>query len=124
MGCSLRGLKVLVIEDEYLIASLIEELLESAGCTVLGPIPRLSDALAAARSETCTAAVLDVNLAGQFVYPVAEILDQRKVPFVFMTGYGRGGLPQEYVDRPIIGKPFKNDELISALSQLIKPLVG
>ena len=85
---ALQGVKVLVVEDEYLVATLMENMLASAGCVVAGPIPRLAQALDAASSEACDVAVLDVNLAGERVYPVADILAQRNVPFVFVTGYG------------------------------------
>ena len=84
----LQGIKVLVVEDEYLVASLIENMLQFAGCVVCGPIPRLAPALEAADTEACDVAVLDINLAGQWVYPVAETLARRNVPFVFVTGYG------------------------------------
>jgi len=74
MTAALQGVKVLVVEDEYLVAALMEDMLESAGCVVAGPIPRLAQALDAASSEACDVAVLDVNLAGERVYPVADIL--------------------------------------------------
>ena len=115
---ALQGVKVLVVEDEYLVAALMEDILESAGCVVAGPIPRLAQALDAANSETCDVAVLDVNLAGERVYPVADILAQRNVPFVFVTGYGV--LPGEYANRPRLCKPFKMADLLDTLSDIVK----
>jgi len=118
MTAALQGVKVLVVEDEYLVAALMEDILESAGCVVAGPIPRLAQALDAANSETCDVAVLDVNLAGERVYPVADILAQRNVPFVFVTGYGV--LPGEYANRPRLCKPFKMSDLLDTLSDIVK----
>ena len=115
---ALQGVKVLVVEDEYLVATLMENMLASAGCVVAGPIPRLAQALDAASSEACVVAVLDVNLAGERVYPVADILAQRNVPFVFVTGYGV--LPGEYANRPRLCKPFKMTELLDTLSDIVK----
>ena len=115
---ALRGVKVLVVEDEYLVATLMEDMLASAGCIVAGPIPRLALALDAASKEACDVAVLDVNLAGERVYPVADILAQRNVPFVFVTGYGV--LPGEYANRPRLCKPFKMADLLNTLSDIVK----
>jgi len=120
MTATLQGVKVLVVEDEYLVAALMEDILESAGCVVAGPIPRLAQALDAASSEACDVAVLDVNLAGERVYPVAEILAQRNVPFVFVTGYGPNALPPEYAKQPRICKPFRMAELLATISDIVK----
>jgi len=117
----LEGIRVLVVEDEYLVAILIEEILESAGCVVMGPIPRLPEALDAAHHDNCDAAVLDVNLAGQRIDPVADALSERNVPFMFVTGYGASALPGEYAERPHICKPFRMAELLGALSSVVKP---
>jgi CheY-like chemotaxis protein len=121
MTAPLQGLRVLVVEDEYLVATLIEEMLESAGCVVAGPIPRLAEALDAADIEACDAAVLDINLAGERVYPVAEVLSRRNIPFLFVTGYSAGSLPGEYAKRPRICKPFKIADLVGTLSNVVKP---
>jgi DNA-binding response OmpR family regulator len=118
MTASLEGIRVLLVEDEYLVASLIEEILEIAGCIVTGPIPRLAQAVDAADREACDAAVLDVNLAGERIYPVADILSRRNIPFVFVTGYG--ALPGEYANRPRLCKPFKMADLLDTLSDIVK----
>jgi DNA-binding response OmpR family regulator len=118
MTASLEGVRVLLVEDEYLVASLMEEVLETAGCIVTGPIPRLAQAVDAADHERCDAAVLDVNLAGERIYPVADILSRRKIPFVFVTGYGV--LPGEYANRPRLCKPFKMADLLDTLSDIVK----
>jgi len=117
------GLRILVVEDEYLVASLIQDILEMAGCVVSGPIPRLTEAVDAAKVDACDAAVLDVNLGGNRVFPVAEVLSHRHIPFIFVTGYGGGNLPEEHHSRPTLRKPFRNDELLNAISALINPPV-
>jgi DNA-binding response OmpR family regulator len=121
MTASLEGVRVLLVEDEYLVASLIEEVLGTAGCIITGPIPRLAEAINAADRETCDAAVLDVNLAGERIYPVADILSRRNIPFVFVTGYGANALPPEYAKLPRICKPFRMTDLLSAISDVVKP---
>jgi len=123
MTAALEGVRVLVVEDEYLVAILIEEILESAGCIVAGPIPRLAEALDAAHHENCDAAVLDVNLAGERIDPVADALCERNVPFLFVTGYGTNALPGEYIERPHLHKPFRMADLLSAVSSLMKPSI-
>jgi DNA-binding response OmpR family regulator len=119
MTAALAGIRVLVVEDEFLVAMLIEEMLESAGCVVIGPIPRVPEALDAVHRDTCDAAVLDINLGGERIDPVAEALSRRNVPFMFVTGYGTAGLPGNYVDRPRICKPFKMAELLGTVSSLV-----
>jgi DNA-binding response OmpR family regulator len=94
-------------------------MLMAAGCVVAGPIPRLSEALDAVDRGTFDAAVLDVNLGGDRVYPVADALSRRNVPFVFVTGYGPSGLPGEYAERPRLCKPFKMADLLDRLSSLV-----
>jgi DNA-binding response OmpR family regulator len=116
---ALEGLRVLVVEDEFLVATLIEDMLTSAGCVVSGPIPRLAQALDAAHRGTFDAAVLDVNLAGDRIDPVADVLSQRNVPFVFVTGYTTGALPAVHAGRPHLCKPFKMADLLDKLSSVV-----
>ena len=123
MTAALEGVRVLVVEDEYLVAILIEEILESAGCIVRGPIPRLPDALDAVDHDDFDAAVLDVNLAGERINPVAQALSRRKVPFVFVTGYGEGVLSEEFAERPRLCKPFRMADLLGAVLKIVKPPV-
>ena len=124
MTAVLEGVRVLVVEDEYLVAILIEEILESAGCIVMGPIPRLREALDAVDHNDYDAAVLDVNLAGERINPVADALSERNVPFLFVTGYGANALPNEYAERPHVCKPFRMAELIGALSSVVNSSIG
>ncbi|MBV8336298.1 MAG: response regulator [Alphaproteobacteria bacterium] len=124
MTAALEGIRVLVVEDEFLVAVLIEEMLESAGCVVIGPFPRVPEALDAVDRDPCDAAVLDVNLGGERIDPVAAALSRRNVPFVFVSGYGTIGLPGDYSDRPRICKPFKLAELLGTVSSLVKPSIA
>jgi DNA-binding response OmpR family regulator len=121
MTAALEGARVLVVEDEYLVATLIEEILKSAGCVVMGPIPRVPEALDAVDHDDYDAAVLDVNLAGERINPVADALSERDVPFMFVTGYGANALPSQYAERPYLCKPFRIAELLGALSSILKP---
>ena len=120
MTAALEGVRVLVVEDEYLVAALIEQILESAGCIVMGPVARVPAALDAVDHDDYDAAVLDVNLAGERINPVADALSERDVPFMFVTGYGASALPREYAERPHIGKPFRIAELLRMLSSILK----
>ncbi len=121
MRAALEGIRVLVVEDEFLVATLIEDMLVAAGCVVAGPIPRVSEALDAVHRGTFDAAVLDVNLGGDRVYPVADALSRRNVPFLFVTGYSTGVLPCEYAARPRLCKPFKMADLLGTLSSVVAP---
>jgi DNA-binding response OmpR family regulator len=121
MRAALQGMRVLVVEDEFLVATLIEDMLTSAGCVVSGPIPRLAEALDAVDRGSFDAAVLDVNLAGDRIDPVADLLSRRNVPFVFVTGYSKGALPDLHAERPRLCKPFKMADLLKMLSSLVTP---
>lgn len=112
-------LRILVVEDDYLIADLLRDMLSTAGWSVIGPIGRLAEAVETAAREDCDAAVLDINLAGEVSYPVAEVLSERKVPFLFLSGYGRAGPATPFDERPRLGKPFRSRDLLGALRQLI-----
>jgi len=120
MTATLEGIRVLVVEDEFLVATLIEEMLQSAGCVVLGPVARVAEALDAVDHETYDAAVLDVNLGGDRIDPVADALSRQHIPFMFVTGYNTGGLPGEYAARPRLSKPFKMADLLGTLMGLLK----
>ena len=110
-GEDLNGLRILVVEDEAAISLLLEDMLLDFGCEVVGPAARLTAALDIAHRETLDLAILDVNVAGEPVYPVVEALEARKVPFVFSTGYGSAGIRDLYRDRPVLQKPFAQHDL-------------
>ena len=103
--------RVLVVEDEMLIGMLLEDMLTDLGHEVAAIVPRLKDALVAVDKENYDLAVLDVHLHGESAFPVAEALIAKGIPFVFATGYGERGLPENYRGRPVLQKPFAKDDL-------------
>lgn len=116
----LSGKRVLVVEDELLVAMLLEDMLTDAGCVIVGPFARVPEALAAAEIETLDIALLDVNVAGEKVFPVAYALEKRGVPFLFVTGYGQAALPQGHPEWEAHPKPFQADQLTRCLARRIK----
>jgi DNA-binding response OmpR family regulator len=108
-------MRVLVIEDDSLICMLIEDFLDTLGCSVVATAAQLEDGLRKASTAAIDVAVLDVNLHGQLSYPIALALRERAVPFVFATGYGMSGVPQTFTSVPILAKPFGMEELQIAL---------
>jgi CheY-like chemotaxis protein len=118
----LASLRVLIVEDEGGIALLIEEMLEQLGCEVAGSIATVAKALTFVATQSFDCALLDVNLGGQMVFPVAEALRKRNLPFVFSTGYGRMGLPDTFADCPILNKPFTIDDFEQKLRWAVSRL--
>lgn len=122
-GATLKGQRILLIEDEAMVAFMIEDMLESFGSVVVEVAGDLSRGLALARDDALVidAAVLDVNLGGEPVFPLAETLAARGVPFVFSTGYGREGVIPPFDCRPVLAKPFSAQSLAAALLSVIFP---
>lgn len=116
----LKGLRVLVVEDEGAIALMIEDMLESLGCEIAASVARLAEACKTAAEIEADLAVLDVNLDGQLVFPVAALLRERQIPIVFSTGYGASGLPDEFNGTPVLGKPFSTTELQQAIAGVLR----
>jgi CheY-like chemotaxis protein len=112
------GLKVLVVEDEMLIAMLLEDMLTDLGCEIVGPVSNVEDALARLEQGGIDAAILDVNLGRGQSYPVAEVLRARGLPFAFATGYGEAGVDARFKDAPALQKPFRQDALERALASM------
>lgn len=116
MAKGLAGRRILVVEDESLVAMLLEAILEDMGCTPVGAVATVDAALrVVADDPLIDAALLDVNVAGQHVFPVASALKAKGVPFVFSTGYGEGGLPDEWRGQATIQKPFTESTVRAAL---------
>jgi CheY-like chemotaxis protein len=120
----LTGRKILVVEDEMLIAMLLEDLLEDLGCQVLGPVANVPQALELTAKEHPDAAVLDVNLGTEPVYPVADALTRAEVPFVFVTGYGQAGLIDAYGGHATIMKPFDPETFAGELAEGLRQSEG
>lgn len=120
MSTGLSGRRVLIVEDESLVAMLIETILEDLGGEAVGPLASVEEALSFLKAAPAIdAALLDVNLAGRHVFPVAEALEAAGVPVVFSTGYGEGGLPEAWRGRPTVQKPFTEAGLRAALQQAL-----
>ena len=113
----LAGVRVLLVEDETLVAMLLEDMVTDLGGTVVGSASRLGRALeiVADPATTIDLAVLDVNLGGEEAFPVATRLAERGVPFVFSTGYGNAGLPPDWRSRPTLQKPFTQEQVTRVL---------
>jgi DNA-binding response OmpR family regulator len=120
----LTGVRVLVVEDEAAISLLLEDMLLDFGCEVVGPAARLGTAIELANSEPLDIAILDVNVAGEAIYPVVEALAERKVPFVFSTGYGSAGIQDGLRDRPVLQKPFAQRDLRDTLLKVLRERAG
>lgn len=120
MGRTLTGTRVLLVEDETLVAMLLEEGLEELGCDIVGPVGRIDTAKQAVDGGHFDCAVLDINLRGQPVYPVAEMLAARSVPFCFVTGYGGREIAAGFAERPVLHKPFSADELATVIDHLMQ----
>ncbi|MGE5147526.1 MAG: HWE histidine kinase domain-containing protein, partial [Candidatus Eiseniibacteriota bacterium] len=103
--------RILLVEDEALVAMMMVDTLRDLGLEVVGPFTSVARALAAAREERFDGAILDVNVAGQQVYPVADLLTDRAIPFVFLTGYSVGGIERRYAHVPILEKPVESTTL-------------
>lgn len=110
--------RILVVEDEAIVAMALEDMLLSLGYQVVGPAARLADALALAEASEMDGAILDVNLDGQLSHEVADRLRARGVPVLFATGYGHG-LSASHADTPVLTKPYRIDDLERALEQLL-----
>jgi len=114
----LKGRNILLVEDEMMVAMLLESVLENEGCNVISA-GYAEQATLLAAEQALDAAVLDVNLHGKRSYPVADALAARDIPFVFSTGYGDKELRGRYPERPVLAKPYKPDDLLAALSALL-----
>jgi PAS domain S-box-containing protein len=116
---SLAGKRVIVIEDEPLVAMDLESCLAAAGCDVVGTAGTVREAKTLCAEAQCDAALIDVNLAGQPVDELAAALTARNIPFAFVTGYGREALPQGFRDALMVAKPFDEVALVATVELLI-----
>lgn len=114
----LAGCRILIVEDEMMIAMFLEEALKELGCRVIGPVSKLSDAVRLAREEAMDAAVPDVNIRGGQVFEAAELLIARGIPFVLASGYSDWILPEAMQGKPRLTKPFTMQELERKVREL------
>jgi CheY-like chemotaxis protein len=116
---ALEGRTVFVLEDEYLLADDLQRWLEAEGATILGPTATLAEGLRLLRDGAAPdLAILDIGVRGESVFPVADLLAGRGIPFVFATAYDEARLPQRYRGRRSVTKPYDRERLIAALAEL------
>ncbi len=111
------GNRVMIVEDEPLVAMAMSELVAELGMTVIGPFGNVGQAIAALKDNSVSAALLDINLAGELVYPLADRLMADKVPFAFVTGYGSESIDRRYANVRVLQKPIKRDALRGMFAQ-------
>jgi CheY-like chemotaxis protein len=116
---SLAGVRVLVVEDEMMVAMLLEDMLSDIGCTPVGPARTVKSALKLIEQAGFDIAILDLNLSGDETYPIADVLAARAIPFAFASGYVSSGLRQEYRRIPFLQKPFQQRELAQILAAVL-----
>jgi CheY-like chemotaxis protein len=116
---ALSGKRVLVVEDEPVVAMALEDMLVELGCVVLGPAYSLEQALQLIATEAIDAAVLDINLNGERSYPVADALNLGGVPYAFATGYAPEGIDRQSRSPPVLEKPYRLHQLEHVLGQLL-----
>jgi CheY-like chemotaxis protein len=110
--------RVLVVDDEALIAMLVEDMLTELGYAPVGPVGQLDEALEQARQGGFDAAILDVNLNGEAVFPVAHALTERRLPFAFASGHAAAELQEAFPDTPVLLKPFNIAQVGAVLAQI------
>lgn len=113
--------RILIVEDEYLVALYLEELLTEMGHQVIGIASRITEALEISRDAEIDFAVLDINLAGTQSFAVADVLRQRDIPFVFASGYGNDGLVDGYRHETVLRKPYEPQHLKEAIAAVVPP---
>jgi CheY-like chemotaxis protein len=111
--------RVFLVEDEYLIRMLLEDMLTDLGYEVAAAVGTIAEATDIASNGQFDVAILDINVDGKEIYPVADILAKRSVPFVFVSGYGEGSLMERYRGRPALQKPFQADQIKTTLAALL-----
>jgi CheY-like chemotaxis protein len=117
---TLTGCHILVVEDEYYLADEASAILSQVGADIVGPVPTLRQAQAMLDTDTkIDGALLDVNLRGEQVFELADALHSRGVPFAFATGYDGDVLPDRFVDRVVLSKPVRPEQLIETFTELI-----
>jgi CheY-like chemotaxis protein len=117
-----RKPRVLIVEDEAMVSMLIEDMVCDLGAEVMGPAARFEQAMTLALEADFDLAVLDVNLDGLAVYPIADVLRDRGIPFIFMTGYDSSVVPESYQPNRVLSKPFAHPTFCEALGEALPDL--
>jgi CheY-like chemotaxis protein len=111
------GLQILVVEDESMVAMMLEDMLEDLGHEVIATSGRMAEASKLVSNASADLAILDVNLNGQETYPLADSLAAREIPFIFATGYGSSGIKAKWSGVPVLQKPFQSRDLAQAINR-------
>ncbi|ACF01684.1 MULTISPECIES: response regulator [Rhodopseudomonas] len=114
------GGSVFLVEDEAMIRMMVVDMLEELGFSVAAETGEINEALQLAEATEFDIAILDVNVNGKVISPVADLLKARNRPFIFATGYGTQGVPEDYRDRPALQKPFQIESLKQALDATLR----
>ena len=121
MGAArMSGGSIFLVEDEVMIRMMVADMLEELGYSIAAEAGEVSEALRLAQSVDFDLAILDVNVNGKVISPVADLIKARNLPFIFATGYGSSGLPEEYRDRPALQKPFQIETLARVIDNTLK----
>src|ERR1700731_3273665 len=115
-----KGGSVFLVEDEVMIRMMVADMLDELGYSIAAEAGEINEAIRLAESAEFDIAILDVNVNGKVISPVASVLDARNRPFIFATGYGAQGLPEEYRDRPALQKPFQMETLAQIIQSTLK----
>ena len=115
-----QGGSVFLVEDEVMIRMMVADMLEELGYSIAAEAGDISEAIRLAQSTDFDVAILDVNVNGKVISPVADLIKARNRPFIFATGYGSSGLPEEYRDRPSLQKPFQIETLARVIENTLK----
>lgn len=111
--------RVLIVEDEAMISMLIEDMVLDSGCEIVGPAARLDHALTLALQVEIDIGLLDINVDGSVVFPVADVLRFRNIPFIFATGYDFRTLPERFRDNPTLSKPFSYQSFLETMRRTL-----
>ena len=116
---SLEGRRILVVEDSPVVAPFTADVLSDLGCTVVGPAPNMAAARDLLENEEFDAAIMDVHIRGERVFPLLEVLEAQGVPFVISSGYADWAMPDKWLDRPRLQKPYTIDQVEAVLKDLL-----
>jgi DNA-binding NtrC family response regulator len=117
----LSGLRILVVEDEILVAMALGDFLADSGCTAAGPVSSVKQGMRLIEQEAIDGAILDINLKGEMVFPLADALAERSIPFVYVTGYGKLLRACNH-GRPVLQKPYSNRQLLKIIGEWLPRL--
>ena len=116
----LTGKRILVVEDSPVVAPFTADILGELGCAVVGPAPNMAAARALIESETLDAALMDVHIRGERVFPLCDMLESRAVPFILTSGYADWQVPEKLEQRPRLQKPYTMEQVEKALKKLLR----